>query len=271
MLPILATMTLGGLEVSKIVSRQSELQTAASEATAVVLARPPKEASDRATLESIIEILDRARRGKRDDAPAVSLRHRNDLALDPVGLRDDRGRIGIHHYPDERYLHPHLDFVWCRRPDQLPSDAKGTDLMNRPLHHLARDESGSTIIEFAVLAPAVIAMLFGVFQVGLGMQAQNALRSIASETARYAVVEYQKGNEISDEAIEDWAEARGEGAPYLLQASFEATITEVASPRVFGTFEKTLTLTYTPPAVVPLVNWASPTLTFSRPIFLIDE
>lgn len=143
--------------------------------------------------------------------------------------------------------------------------------MNRPLSQLARDTAGSAIIEFAVLAPAVIAMLFGVFQVGLGMQAQNALRSIASETARYAVVEYQKGNEVTNEEIRIWAENLGEGAPYLLNESLEVSITEVASPRVFGTFEKTLTLTYTPPAVVPLVDWVSPELTFSRPIFVIDE
>jgi len=54
-LPILATMTLGGLEVSSIVSRQAELQTSMAEAAAVVVARPPAEASDRATLEAIIE------------------------------------------------------------------------------------------------------------------------------------------------------------------------------------------------------------------------
>lgn len=53
--PFLATLVLGGLEVSKIVSRQTELQTAAAEAAAVVLARSPDEASERETLESIIE------------------------------------------------------------------------------------------------------------------------------------------------------------------------------------------------------------------------
>lgn len=143
--------------------------------------------------------------------------------------------------------------------------------MNRTSKGLWRNSEGATAIEFAILAPAIIIMFFGVFQVGLGMQAQNALRSIASETARYAVVEYQKGNEVSNTAIEDWAEATGTGAPYLLNGTFNATITDVASPRVNGTFEKTLTLTYTPPAVVPLVDWVSPQLNFSRPIFVIDE
>ena len=53
--PILATMVLGGLEVSNIVSRQAELQTSAAEAAAVIVARPPEEASERDTIEAIIE------------------------------------------------------------------------------------------------------------------------------------------------------------------------------------------------------------------------
>lgn len=73
-LPILATMVLGSLEVSKIVSRQSELQTAASEATAVVLARPPKEASDRAQIEAIVE----SSTGLPADNVSMRLRYRCD-------------------------------------------------------------------------------------------------------------------------------------------------------------------------------------------------
>ena len=74
-LPILATMTLGGLEVSSIVSRQAELQTSMAEA-AVVVARPPAEASDRATLEAIIE----ASAGLPADQVLMQLRYRCDTA-----------------------------------------------------------------------------------------------------------------------------------------------------------------------------------------------
>lgn len=84
-LPILATLVLGGLEVSAIVSRQAELQTAASEATAVVLARPPDEASERATLEAIIE----SSTGLDADKVTMRLRYRCDteatLRLTPTG------------------------------------------------------------------------------------------------------------------------------------------------------------------------------------------
>lgn len=53
--PILAILALGGFEASRIVSRQVELQTAASEAAAIVLANPPDEAAERSTIEDVVE------------------------------------------------------------------------------------------------------------------------------------------------------------------------------------------------------------------------
>ena len=73
-LPILATMVLGGLEVSNIVSRQAELQTAVAEAAQVTLARSPDEASERATLEQIIE----ASTGLAADKVKMDLKYRCD-------------------------------------------------------------------------------------------------------------------------------------------------------------------------------------------------
>ena len=78
--PILATMALGGLEVSNIVSRQAELQTSMAEAAAVVVARPPTEASDRTTLEGIIE----ASAGLRADQVSMRLRYRCDTSLNLI-------------------------------------------------------------------------------------------------------------------------------------------------------------------------------------------
>jgi hypothetical protein len=54
-IPILGIMALGGFETSMIISRQNEMQVAAAEAVAATLARVPDEASERATLEAIIE------------------------------------------------------------------------------------------------------------------------------------------------------------------------------------------------------------------------
>lgn len=103
------------------------------------------------------------------------------------------------------------------------------------------------------------------------MQAYNSLRGVASDTARYAVIEYMKENTISDSAIQTKAVAIAQSSPYLLNDSVVVTIVPVASPRVHGTFEKNLTITYTPPNVMPFFDFTSTQMSFSRPIFVIDE
>ena len=79
--------------------------------------------------------------------------------------------------------------------------------MRRPLTQLTDDRSGSAIIEFAILAPMIFAMLFGVIQVGLQMWSYNSLRSIVADTARYTMVEYQKSNQLTTDQIESKATA----------------------------------------------------------------
>ncbi len=54
-IPILAMMALGGFDVSKIVARHMDLQTAVGEAESIVLASPPNDSDDRAVLEDVIE------------------------------------------------------------------------------------------------------------------------------------------------------------------------------------------------------------------------
>ena len=74
---------------------------------------------------------------------------------------------------------------------------------------ICRDERGATIVEFALLAPLILGLLLGVVQVSLSAQSYNAMRSIASDTARYAVVELQKENTtLNDAALKAYAESR---------------------------------------------------------------
>ena len=54
-LPVLAILVLGGFEVSRIVARNSELQSAAAEASAIVLANPPGDSDEKNTIEAIVE------------------------------------------------------------------------------------------------------------------------------------------------------------------------------------------------------------------------
>ena len=136
---------------------------------------------------------------------------------------------------------------------------------------LRADKRGATIIEFALLAPVVLGLFFAAIQIGVSMQAHNSLRGIASDTARFAVIEYMRQNEITDNAIQTKAVAIAQSSPYLLNDSIDVTVTPVVNPRVHGTHEKTMTLTYTPPNVMPFFDFTSKQMTFSRPIFVIDE
>lgn len=137
---------------------------------------------------------------------------------------------------------------------------------------IAKDVTGSAVVEFAILAPVVFGMIFGVIQVGTSMQSYNAMRGIASDTARYAVIEYQKKNEVTDAALKTYAENLAKAPPYLLRGTQPViTITPVASPRVSGTFEKTLVIKYTPPSYMPIVPIKPPELKFTRSIFVLDE
>lgn len=137
---------------------------------------------------------------------------------------------------------------------------------------LALDCSGTTILEFAILAPALFGLLLGVFQVGLSMQSYNAIRNVTADTARFAIVEYQKGDEPTNATIEGEAEDIAEGAPYLLDGDeLTITVADAATQRVNGAREITITVSYDPPSVLPFFEWASPTITHQRPIFVLES
>ena len=53
--PVLILLSLGAFDASRMVARQSELQTAAAEAASIVLASPPTTAAERDTIEQVIE------------------------------------------------------------------------------------------------------------------------------------------------------------------------------------------------------------------------
>jgi Flp pilus assembly protein TadG len=54
--PVLVMMALGAFDASSIVARQTELQSAAAEAAAIVRAKPPTDASERTTIDDVVEV-----------------------------------------------------------------------------------------------------------------------------------------------------------------------------------------------------------------------
>lgn len=140
------------------------------------------------------------------------------------------------------------------------------------LKRIGRDEHGAAAIEFALLGPAFLLMLMGVLQVGIAVQNYNALRSLSADVARYAMVQYQTGNELSNSQLETFAENHALGAPYLLdQYRVNAVVTTASNQRVAGATELTITVSYQIDSLLGFAGIEFPFITYTRPVFLLDD
>ena len=137
-----------------------------------------------------------------------------------------------------------------------------------PFAGILSDNRGSALIEFAILAPALIGMMLGIMYVGLQMMSYNSLRSISSDIARYTLVEYQKDNKITRTEIRNQAIAIAQNAPYVLDAN-DLNI-EVTTPGtdIPGTSKFTATITYTPYNPVAFMGVDDPTMVETRSFYV---
>jgi Flp pilus assembly protein TadG len=140
----------------------------------------------------------------------------------------------------------------------------------RGLNQIREDQAGAAAVEFAILGPTVFAMMLGALQVGIGMQAYNAMRSASAQAARYAVVERQRDSTVTASSIQTQAITLATSSPYALQSSRLTTAVDTAATqRVTGATEYTLTYTYSVPSVLSIIGLDSIPLSYSRPIFVI--
>jgi Flp pilus assembly pilin Flp len=63
----------------------------------------------------------------------------------------------------------------------------------RPFRRLAREERGQALVEFALIAPLFLLIVFGVIQFGLGLNQWLDLQRIANEGARWGAVNAYPG------------------------------------------------------------------------------
>lgn len=132
------------------------------------------------------------------------------------------------------------------------------------------DESGAAVIEFAILAPLVIAMLLGVLATGIQMQGYNALRAIAYDVNRYTIIEYQKANQLDKQQIAEVAVSIARNSPYDLAGDrLDAVVTEETTG-VTGAKRFVLSLSYTPPSIVTVFDIHPPTITQTESIIVAD-
>jgi Flp pilus assembly protein TadG len=137
---------------------------------------------------------------------------------------------------------------------------------------LLRRQEGSVVTEFALLAPTIMALMLGVFQIGIGMQNYNAMRSIASDVVRYATVNYQTGNELTNDQIRYYLRSIAIKNPYGLESSrLGISVTSVTTPRVSGTIEKRVSMTYSVPTVLAFIGVDEFPITYAQPLFLMPR
>lgn len=135
-------------------------------------------------------------------------------------------------------------------------------------NRLLSDRDGSVIVEFAILAPTMFALLFGVFQIGLQMWSYNAIRSVAADTARFTIVEYQKRDLLVAEQIASKATALAVNPPYSLNADNFTAVATTPTTDISGTKKFQLDISYVPPNPLGFFGIGNLTQTTSRVIYV---
>lgn len=142
--------------------------------------------------------------------------------------------------------------------------------MTRPLGQLLADREGAVAVEFSLLGPMMITLMMGVIQIGISMMSYNSLRSVASEAARYTVVNYQTNNKVTTTQISSVTRAIATTGAYSLDNSrLTVTVNTATTQRVLGATEITLRLDYRVPTLLSLIGVGDFPMTYTRPIFVL--
>lgn len=135
---------------------------------------------------------------------------------------------------------------------------------------LRRQTSGSVTVEFALLAPMFLAMLFGVLAIGTQMQDYNSMRSVGYDVNRRVVIEYQKDNKLTKEQIEALAYLVAEASPYNLTLNQFYAVAEKKDSGMTGAKKFELTMVFTPFNVSSVIGVKPPTFTQKQAIIVPD-
>ena len=140
----------------------------------------------------------------------------------------------------------------------------------KPFARILSDNRGSALIEFAILAPALIGMMMGILYVGLQMMNYNAMRSVSSDIARYTLVEYQKPRPVQASEIKEKAEAIARNPPYGLNIDNLSVVVTTPVTDISGTKKFTAKITYTPYNPVEFLGVDGPVMVETRSFYVDD-
>lgn len=140
------------------------------------------------------------------------------------------------------------------------------------LRALRKEQGGAAAIEFALLAPVFFLLFLGVLQVAVYLQNYNAVQSLASDGARYVLVEYQKNNKLTDTQIQQVVRGEAVNAPYMLDTDrLTVTIDRSGTSRITGATEIDIELEYQLSDWLPGVDLPLTKVKYSRPVFVVTS
>ena len=133
---------------------------------------------------------------------------------------------------------------------------------------IRRDEDGATVIEFAIALPLLVAFIWGIFQIGLVLQANAGMQHALGEAARYATIFPTP----SDTAIRNMVTSKKFGTYNGTLATLSITnnnvTTGVAPNQVTKTVSKDLQLQYTHTIRFMFIPARTITLTKTKRVYL---
>lgn len=141
-------------------------------------------------------------------------------------------------------------------------------MIGATVYRLRRDVTAAAMIEFAMLAPLLIAMVLGVFQIGLHANNYSSVRSVLSDAGRYAAVEYQRENGLTLDELRAAIYSRATAPPYNLAGNrLDVQVTELTSE--IGDARKfDIALAYAPPNFLGMIGIDQLTIAYSRPVYV---
>lgn len=142
-------------------------------------------------------------------------------------------------------------------------------LANNILRRLAADRRAVAAVEFAFAAPVLLAMLFGVFQIGLLMLGYNSIRSLSGEMGRYTVVQYMTGNSLTDSQIETATIAQAvKSGSGLNTDNLHVDAETAVTSSVPGVKQINLTISYDVPNFVPFWPGETFDIAVTKPVMV---
>lgn len=140
-----------------------------------------------------------------------------------------------------------------------PSMAKQTAWRWRPrrLWRRAACEAGATAVEFAMVAPLLFGLLFGVIEFGRAVYTQGALAFAAHEATRWALVNTPPLDALGDpDYVLYQTQIEQEALKNLILVSPLKTnpVSAISTPQAQNTRDVTVTMNYTYEVLLPFLK-----------------